>query len=45
MEFLEFNGDLGKNGEKLEGKQLMAAYTRYLDDLIENGRPTKEHYY
>ena len=45
MEFLEFNGDLGKNGEKLEGKQLMDAYTRYLDDLIENGRPTKEHYY
>lgn len=45
MEFLESNGDLGKNGEKLEGKQLMAAYTRYLDDLIENGHPTKEHYY
>ena len=45
MEFLEFNGDLDKNGGKLEGKQLIAAYTRYLDDLIENGRPTKEHYY
>lgn len=38
MEFLESNGDTDKYGAPLEGKELMAAYEKYLDDEIKRGK-------
>lgn len=38
MEFLESNGDTDKYGKPLEGKELMAAYEKYLDDEIKRGQ-------
>jgi hypothetical protein len=38
MEFLESNGDTDKYGAPLEGKELMAAYEKYLDEEIKRGK-------
>ncbi len=38
MEFLESNGDTDKYGAPLEGKALIDAYEKYLDDEIKRGQ-------